>query len=170
MLLFCWTLEGGGNCSTAVCGRFFNIGLCLFPSRCLQLSRSSSMSSLSREVSQHLNQVPVAGPYVGHSHPPSPLARSLTPDPPLPPPPAPCISYSMLHCLHMKVLPAKHTCLLHAHLSPVSKMINYVVCVYESCSGNTRITDYWLALKKSDISNKLNICSRPFKLLHMLFL
>uniref|UniRef100_A0A4W6BYP8 Protein transport protein sec16 n=1 Tax=Lates calcarifer TaxID=8187 RepID=A0A4W6BYP8_LATCA len=43
------------------------------------LSRSSSMSSLSREVSQHLNQVPLAGPQMVHSHPqpPQPLTPCL---------------------------------------------------------------------------------------------
>uniref|UniRef100_A0A8D3BJL6 Protein transport protein sec16 n=1 Tax=Scophthalmus maximus TaxID=52904 RepID=A0A8D3BJL6_SCOMX len=51
------------------------------------LSRSSSMSSLSREVSQHLNQVPLAGPSNG----------SLSPPPAHPPQ---LITSSTLHCLH----------------------------------------------------------------------
>uniref|UniRef100_A0A8D3DBP0 Protein transport protein sec16 n=1 Tax=Scophthalmus maximus TaxID=52904 RepID=A0A8D3DBP0_SCOMX len=52
-----------------------------------ELSRSSSMSSLSREVSQHLNQVPLAGPSNG----------SLSPPPAHPPQ---LITSSTLHCLH----------------------------------------------------------------------
>uniref|UniRef100_A0A671XJ51 Protein transport protein sec16 n=1 Tax=Sparus aurata TaxID=8175 RepID=A0A671XJ51_SPAAU len=42
------------------------------------LSRSSSMSSLSREVSQHLNQVPLAGPQMVHSHPCPPPTKLTT--------------------------------------------------------------------------------------------
>uniref|UniRef100_A0A7N8Y3A5 Protein transport protein sec16 n=1 Tax=Mastacembelus armatus TaxID=205130 RepID=A0A7N8Y3A5_9TELE len=42
------------------------------------LSRSSSMSSLSREVSQHLNQVHLAGPQMVHSEPPTRSPTWLT--------------------------------------------------------------------------------------------
>ncbi|XP_034753083.1 protein transport protein Sec16A isoform X2 [Etheostoma cragini] len=74
-----------------------------------ELSRSSSMSSLSREVSQHLNQVPLAGPQMVHSHPClQPTARAQH------------ITSSMLHQLHLKLRRPSNpdTCLLTFPLSP----------------------------------------------------
>ena len=92
----------------------FLLSTVLFPSRCLQLSRSSSMSSLSREVSQHLNQVPLAGPHVVHSHPCLPATH-----------PTHHITRSTLHHLHPTLHPPNPRC-LPAHPPAVSSISNSV--------------------------------------------